>query len=82
MHEKVVEPNIRVISQGDDGDFLFCVEHGQLDCLKLSDGEEKVVKTCESGDTFGELALLYNCPRAASVMTREQSVRFIEIFQI
>merc|ERR1719156_429412 len=35
-------------------------------------GEEKLVKTCEAGDNFGELALLYNCPRAASVESRDK----------
>ncbi len=75
MNEKIVEPKTRVIAQGDDGDFLFCVEHGKLDCFKRGvDGTERLVKTCESGDNFGELALLYNCPRAASVVAREQSV--------
>merc|ERR1719156_472764 len=35
-------------------------------------GEEKLVATREAGDAFGELALLYNCPRAASVVSRDK----------
>lgn len=36
-------------------------------CIKQGDEEEKMLKVCEVGDVFGELALLYNVPRAASV---------------
>lgn len=36
--------------------------------------QEKVVKKCGPGDFFGELALLYNCPRAASVEARTSSL--------
>merc|ERR1719316_1851127 len=60
------EPGTRVINEGDNGDYLFIVEEGSLECKKLIDGSDKVVKTCLQGDVFGELALLYNCPRAAS----------------
>lgn len=68
MQEKVVEAGTTLIQQGDDGDALYVVEEGQMDCFrKQADGEEKLVKECKVGDTFGELALLYNCPRAASV---------------
>merc|ERR1712230_123312 len=57
---------------GDNGDFLFMIETGTLDCyIKKPDGSEIKVKTCAAGDAFGELALLYNCPRAASVQSRE-----------
>merc|ERR1719409_966800 len=75
MREVIAEPGQRVIEQGDSGDFLFVIEAGQLNCIiKLPDGSEKVVKTCEPGDVFGELALLYNCPRAASVEASDKCV--------
>merc|ERR1740138_922809 len=64
----------RVINQGDSGDFLFVIESGTLDCSIKVDGTDKIVKTCEAGDVFGELALLYNCPRAASVEARDKCV--------
>eukprot|EP00438_Fugacium_kawagutii_P020540 Skav202304 [mRNA] locus=scaffold60:77755:78525:+ [translate_table: standard] len=47
---------------------MWVIEDGELDCIKKIQGEEKVVKTCKRGDVFGELALLYNCKRAASVV--------------
>jgi len=70
MKEIEVEAGKRVITQGDDGDFLFVIESGTLDCIKGG----QVVKTCQIGDVFGELALLYNCPRAADVDAKEKSV--------
>merc|ERR1711964_621521 len=57
------------------GDFMFVIETGRLECLiKKENGEEIVVKEVAAGDAFGELALLYNCPRAASVQAKERSV--------
>jgi cAMP-dependent protein kinase regulator len=76
MKEVTCETNNRVINQGDDGDFLFVIESGTFDCLiKKDDGSPEVsVKTCKAGDFFGELALLYNCPRKASVLSKEKGV--------
>ena len=56
-----------VIKEGDQGDCLFIVESGELKCTKVIDGEEKHLKNYAPGDVFGELALLYNVPRAASI---------------
>lgn len=67
VQEEKVEAKTRVINKGDDGDFMCIIESGTFDCYVVVDGEEKCVKTCEPGDVFGELALMYNCPRAASV---------------
>eukprot|EP00429_Kryptoperidinium_foliaceum_P071198 CAMPEP_0176063630 /NCGR_PEP_ID=MMETSP0120_2-20121206/31736_1 /TAXON_ID=160619 /ORGANISM="Kryptoperidinium foliaceum, Strain CCMP 1326" /LENGTH=399 /DNA_ID=CAMNT_0017397205 /DNA_START=62 /DNA_END=1261 /DNA_ORIENTATION=+ len=74
MKEVSIKASERVIKEGDDGDFLFVIETGSLECIKQIDGQEKVVKTCDPGDVFGELALLYNCPRAASVVAKGDCV--------
>jgi len=72
--EVAFEAGKKVIQEGENGDYLFVIEKGSLDCIKTIDGTDKVVKTCEVGDVFGELALLYNCPRAASVVAKDQCV--------
>lgn len=74
MKEINFEAEQKVITEGEDGKTLFVIETGKLECVKKVDGEEKVVKTCEPGDVFGELALLYNAPRAASVIAKEACV--------
>lgn len=71
MVEKTAESGERLIKEGDDGEVMYVIEKGVVDCLKKINGEDKVVKTCSAGDFFGELALLYNCPRAASVDAKE-----------
>jgi cAMP-dependent protein kinase regulator len=35
------------------------------------DGEEKYLKTYRHGEAFGELALMYNAPRAATIICKE-----------
>jgi len=74
MKEVVAEAKTQVIVQGEQGDFLFVIESGMLDCKIKVEGVDKVVKTCETGDVFGELALLYNCPRAATVEAKDKCV--------
>ncbi len=67
-----------VIKQGDDGEELYIVFSGKLKCTKkFADKEEETfLKMYESGELFGELALMYNAPRAASISAEEDSVLF------
>jgi cAMP-dependent protein kinase regulator len=67
-----------VIKQGDDGEELFIVSSGTLKCTKIFPGktEETFLKTYISGEVFGELSLMYNAPRAASIIANEDSVLF------
>ena len=64
-----------VIKQGDDGDEMYIVGTGKLRCCKLFDGntEETYLKTYHAGEVFGELSLMYNTPRAASIYADEES---------
>merc|ERR1719229_1949363 len=49
MQELNVEPGKRLIEQGDDGDCLYVIEEGQMNCFKKQqDGEEKLVKECKA----------------------------------
>jgi len=74
MVERPCQAGERIIQEGDDGEVMFVVEQGIFDCAKLINGQEMVVKECRTGDAFGELALLYSCPRMASVVAREESL--------
>jgi len=71
-------PEEHVIKQGDNGDDLYVVDSGKLSCYKLfpNNSEPTFLKDYEPGESFGELALLYNAPRAATIKAVEQSVLF------
>jgi CRP-like cAMP-binding protein len=68
MAEKKVTSGEDVITQGAVGDFFYVVETGQLD-VYIQKKDEKPVKVTSygPGGSFGELALMYNAPRAATV---------------
>ena len=67
-----------VIRQGDDGDNLYVVDSGELDCYKKFSGsdEDKHLKIYKPGEAFGELALLYNAPRAATIIAKSDAITF------
>jgi cAMP-dependent protein kinase regulator len=68
MEEKKFAAGETVIRQGDDGKELFVVGSGHLKCFKRIGQSEKMVKEYDAGDSFGELALFYNAPRAATIV--------------
>lgn len=65
MFEKKVKPEDVIIRQGDDGDNFYVIESGNYNAYVGEDN--KHVHTYENRGSFGELALLYNMPRAATI---------------
>mmetsp|Transcript_26152 Transcript_26152/g.56044 ORF Transcript_26152/g.56044 Transcript_26152/m.56044 type:complete len:806 (-) Transcript_26152:1404-3821(-) len=53
-----------IIKQGETGDYFYVVDEGHVSFAV--DGNH--VGACGRGGSFGELALLYNCPRAATCL--------------
>lgn len=56
-----------IIQQGDAGDNFYILDDGQCDVYVVKDGADTKVLEYSKGDGFGELALMYNAPRAATV---------------
>ena len=78
MEEKIYETGQRVITQGDDGAELFLVGEGTLECFRVMKKGEEPSKLREYGhsDAFGELALLYNAPRAATITAKTNATLY------
>jgi len=68
MFERKVSKGEVIIKQGDDGDNFYVIERGKFDCLVNKDGKTRSVLQLEDKGYFGELALMYNQPRAATVV--------------
>ena len=65
-----------IITQFQEGDYFYVIDSGEFNVLRRdnvhavtaeNDGYGKQVFQYEAGGSFGELALMYNCPRAATV---------------
>ena len=68
MYYCEAQPNACIFKQGDNATCFFILERGLLEVI-VNDKAKRELKT---GDGFGELALLYNAPRSASVKCLEQ----------
>ena len=62
-----------VLREGDPGDSLFIVLDGELEVTKRHGSQEVLLAVYKAGQFFGEMALLEQAPRSASVRTLRES---------
>lgn len=63
----------RLFDKGDHGDAMYFVLEGEVRALTLLDGKETTLFTMRPGDSFGEIALLIQGPRSATMVANEDS---------
>jgi cAMP-dependent protein kinase regulator len=75
MSEKRAANGDCVIRQGGVGDYFYVVETGTLDIFISKNGTPPIkVGDYGPGASFGELALMYNAPRAATIMATSDCI--------
>ncbi|XP_037306394.2 cAMP-dependent protein kinase type II-beta regulatory subunit isoform X1 [Pungitius pungitius] len=67
MFEKFCTEGEHIIDQDDDGDNFYVIESGTFNIFVKVDGSDKLVGCYDNRGSFGELALMYNTPRAATI---------------
>ena len=67
---ELLEKGVQLIEQGTEGTHLYVLKRGQVAITTKADG---VVASLSSGSIFGELAILYNCKRTATVTTSTEN---------
>jgi CRP-like cAMP-binding protein len=69
-----VIPGEIVFEEGDTGDYVCFVVDGTLDVVKKSEtGESIVISTLSKGGSIGEMAVIDELPRSATVKARTKS---------
>jgi len=81
LHQAMAEHRLpagqNVITQGEKGNHFFIVDSGELSVFVTGDQEGDLpqrVKGFGPGDSFGELALMYNCPRTATITAATDTI--------
>ncbi len=70
FHSEFFDAGRNVIVQGEVGDKLYLIVRGTVDVLVLDqEGKEQHIERLEDGDHFGEMALLLDQPRSATIRT-------------
>ena len=75
MDIKDYAANQTILREGEAGDAFYLLRSGSARVVKESNGH-KVLNVLKAGDSFGELALLTDQPRSATIVTDEPSSVF------
>jgi len=72
---RTFQPGEAILTEGEPGSSMFALVEGRVDVVRqLEGGQRRKVATMGEGDFFGEMALLSEGPRLASVVAAERTV--------
>ena len=78
--EHFYPPDAAIVREGDLGDELVVIVEGSVRVVHVEpDGSERLIHRYEAGDHIGELAVLREAPRAATVIAEGDGVRGLVI---
>ncbi|HEV8246602.1 MAG TPA: serine/threonine-protein kinase [Polyangiaceae bacterium] len=67
LPRKLFSPGTLIVKEGDAGDAAYMIVSGRCRAYRTVGGQQETLGVMEAGDVFGEMALLLDEPRAASV---------------
>jgi len=73
VHRRQYSKGEYVFYQGDPGLGMYVVEKGKVGIVVGDNGSQKEVTELGDGDFFGEISLLDESPRSASIIVKEDS---------
>ncbi|MGD8268114.1 MAG: cyclic nucleotide-binding domain-containing protein [Desulfobacterales bacterium] len=80
-HMNVIElqPGETLFEEADRGGFMCFIAHGTLDVIKQPGGanQEIVITTARKGQSIGEMSVIEDMPRSATIKARENAKLFI-----
>ena len=62
-----VEPGRVIFQQGEEGDCAYFIHSGDVEVVRKEDGADRVLAKLSKGQYFGEMALISDAPRNATV---------------
>jgi len=67
-----------VLHEGETGNRAYIIVSGSVEVVKMDGSKETIIATLEKPDYFGEMAIIENQPRSASIRAKSDCV-FLEI---
>lgn len=72
MEKNEIPMGTVIIKEGDKGDYCYYIEEGKFAYFEKSKGNG-ITNKINKGEIFGELALIYDCPRTGTVQALSNS---------
>ncbi|MFK7768304.1 MAG: ATP-binding cassette domain-containing protein [Mariniblastus sp.] len=66
-----------IVTEGEEGREFFMISEGCVDIAKTSTGEVEIINQLATGNYFGEVALIKDQPRNASVIATQDTTCFV-----